>query len=117
MASANHSDELDRIFPGSSVMARRMSSFDWSQTVLGPPWTWPLNLKTTVRIMLTSRQPMFVWWGEQLINLYNDSYASFLWARHPSALAQPAARVWPESWHEVGPRAEFAMHRDEGNLQ
>jgi len=95
-------------------MARRMRSFDWSQTVLGSPWTWPLNLRTSVRIMLTSRQPMFVWWGEHLINLYNDSYASFLWARHPSALGQPAAAVWPEIWHEIGPRAEFAMHRDEG---
>jgi hypothetical protein len=37
---------------------------------LGPPHMWPQSLKS-VRIMLTSRQPMFVWWGDELINLYN----------------------------------------------
>jgi PAS domain S-box-containing protein len=57
---------------------------------------------------------MFVWWGEELINLYNDGYAAFLWSKHPAALAQPASAVWPEIWNEVGPRAEFAMQSDEG---
>ena len=64
--------KLESIFPGTSEMAHRMRSFDWSQTVLGLPETWPLNLRTCVRIILTSRQPMFIWWGEQLIHLYND---------------------------------------------
>jgi PAS domain S-box-containing protein len=105
---------LDRIFPGSSEMAHRMRSFDWSKTVLGLPETWPLNLRTCVRIILTSRQPMFVWWGEQLIHLYNDGYTAILGAKHPTALAQPAPQVWSEVWDVAGPRAEFAMRRDEG---
>src|SRR5215472_16498948 len=84
-----HSGELERIFPGSSEMARRMRSFDWSRTLLGLPGTWPLNLRTCVRIILTSRQPMFIWWGKELIHLYNDGYIGILGAKHPSALAQP----------------------------
>jgi PAS domain S-box-containing protein len=91
-----------------------MRSFDWSQTILGFPETWPLNLKTCVRIILTSRQPMFIWWGEQLIHLYNDGYISILGAKHPAALAKPAPTVWSEVWDVAGPRAELAMHRDEG---
>src|SRR5215472_8171978 len=114
MASASQGPELERIFPGSSEMAQRMRSFDWSQTVLGLPETWPLNLRTCVRIILTSRQPMFIWWGEQLIHLYNDGYTAILGAKHPAALAQPAPIVWSEVWDVAGPRAEFAMHRDEG---
>jgi PAS domain S-box-containing protein len=110
----NSSAGLERIFPGESEMARRMRAFDWSRSPLGPPETWPQNLKTSVRITLTSRHPMFVWWGERLINLYNDGYAAFLCAKHPAALSQPASTVWPEIWEQVGPRAEFAMHRDEG---
>jgi hypothetical protein len=39
--------------------------------------------------MLTSRQPMFVWWGEQLINSYNDAYCSILAA---SILGRLASR-------------------------
>ncbi len=108
------SDDLRTVFPGESEMARRMRSFDWARSELGFPQNWPRNLKTSTRIMLTSRQPMFVWWGERLITLYNDGYAGFLWDKHPKALGQPASAVWPEIWDEVGPRAEFAMHRDEG---
>jgi PAS domain S-box-containing protein len=67
-----------------------------------------------VRIILTSRQPMFLWWGEQLINLYNDGYAAFLHAKHPAALCRPAAAVWPEIWDQVEPRAKLAMHTVEG---
>jgi len=55
-----HSSEGDRIFPGDTKMARRMSAFDWEQTELGPSERWPQNLKTSVRIALTSRRPMFV---------------------------------------------------------
>jgi hypothetical protein len=84
-------------------------------TELGPPEAWPEALKTSVHIMLTSRHPMFVWWGDQLINLYNDGYAGFLHARHPKALGQPAQVVWPEIWEDViVPRVKVAMHQDMG---
>jgi signal transduction histidine kinase len=108
------SEELERIFPGPSEMASRLRSFDWSRNVLGPPSAWPQNLKGAVRITLMSRQPMFVWWGEQLINLYNDGYARFLHGKHPWALGQPAASVWPEIWEQVSPRLQLAMRLDEG---
>jgi signal transduction histidine kinase len=113
-ASDSPGGELEQIFPGDSEMARRMRAFDWSQNPLGPPQGWPQNLKTCVRITLTSRHPMFVWWGERLIHLYNDGYAAFLHAKHPRALGLPAPVVWEEVWPVVGPRVEFAMHRSEG---
>ena len=57
---------------------------------------------------------MFVWWGDQLINLYNDAYRSILGSKHPKALAQPASVVWHEIWDQVGPRARSAMSTNEG---
>ena len=95
-------------------MAGLMRSRDWSPTSLGAIDTWSQSLKTAVRIMLTSRQPMFVWWGEDLINLYNDAYRAILGGKHPQALAQPAAVVWQEIWDWVGPRAEMALLKNEG---
>lgn len=65
--------ELQRIFPGDSEMARRMRAFDWSHHELGAPTTWPQSLKTAIRIILASRQPMFAWWGRRLVNIYNDA--------------------------------------------
>jgi PAS domain S-box-containing protein len=57
---------------------------------------------------------MFVWWGDQLINLYNDAYKAIVGGKHPGALGQPAHVVWSEIWDQVGPRAESAMRANEG---
>ncbi|NMG09386.1 histidine kinase [Brasilonema sp. UFV-L1] len=95
-------------------MGQVMRSLDWSQTPLGSVSKWPQSLKTCVRIMLTSRQPMFVWWGDELINLYNDAYKAILGGKHPEALGQSASYVWREIWDQVGPRAESAILNNEG---
>jgi PAS domain S-box-containing protein len=99
---------------GGGEMGTRMRSHDWSKTPLGLPEGWSQSLKTAVRIMLTSRQAMFVWWGEELINLYNDAYKAILGGKHPEVLGQPAAYVWREIWDQVGPRAESAILKNEG---
>jgi hypothetical protein len=36
--------------------------------------------------------------GEELINLYNDTYRPILGGKHPWALGQPAKQVWREIW-------------------
>ena len=104
----------EQLFAGTSEMARLMRLYDWSKTSLGSPEQWPQSLKTTVRIVLTSRQPMFVWWGDDLINLYNDAYKAIVGGKHPEALGQPASVVWQEIWEQVGPRAESAILKNEG---
>ncbi len=93
-----------------------MKGIDWAQTSLGPVESWPQNLKTCIRIVLTSRQPMFVWWGDELINLYNDAYKAIVGGKHPVALGQPARVVWSEIWDEIRPRAETAMRANEGTF-
>lgn len=59
--------------------------------------------------MLVSRFPMFVAWGPDLTFLYNDSYAQLLGNRHPSALGQPFAEVWPEVWSNIQPLISKAL--------
>jgi signal transduction histidine kinase len=99
---------------GGGEMGARMRAMDWAKTSLGPAEQWPQSLKTAVRIMLTSRQAMFVWWGDELINLYNDAYKAIVGGKHPEALGQPASVVWREIWDQIRPRAESAMRRNEG---
>ena len=81
--------------------AARIAAFDWSKTPLGPLSSWSHSLRTTVNLCLTSRFPMFVWWGPELINIYNDAYALQLGKRHPGALGMPAAKVWSEIWSMI----------------
>jgi signal transduction histidine kinase len=105
---------LTELFAGGGELGALMRETDWAATPLGPVEKWPQALKTAVRIVLTSRQPMFVWWGNELINLYNDAYCSILGGKHPWALGKPAAEVWRDIWNEVGPRARSAMKENEG---
>ncbi len=110
VALSAHADLL----AGGGELGALMRSMDWSRTSLGPIEVWPQALRTSVRIMLTSRQPMFVWWGDELINLYNDAYKAIVGGKHPQALGQPASLVWSEIWDQIGPRANSAMTTNEG---
>jgi PAS domain-containing protein len=80
----------------------RVRAFDWTTTSLGPQERWPPSLLTLVRVMLNSRQPMFVAWGADRTLIYNDTYAPMLGERHPAALGRPFFETWPEVRGEVG---------------
>jgi PAS domain S-box-containing protein len=91
-----------------------MRQFDWASTPLGVPQNWPENLKTAVRIMLTSRQPIWIGWGPELTYFYNDPYKSIIGGKHPSALGRPTSEVWQEIWTDIGPMLSQAMGGLEG---
>jgi PAS domain S-box-containing protein len=76
---------------------------DWTSSSLGPPDTWPAPLKTAVNIVLTSRFPMMVHWGPDLITFYNDAYAPSLGKKHPGHLGRPAREWWSEMWDQLTP--------------
>jgi signal transduction histidine kinase len=84
------------------AMMRRM---DWSSTRLGPVETWPSSLRTMLGVVLGSRFPMLLWWGPDLLHLYNDAYRPILRDKHPASLGAPAAEVWAEVWDVAGPMA------------
>jgi signal transduction histidine kinase len=105
-------NQLD-FLSGGGDMGERIRNFDWAGTPLGDPETWEQGLKTCVRIILTSAQPMFVWWGPSLINIYNDQYAHFLGVKHPAALGAKASAVWTEIWDLLVPKIK-SVERNEG---
>ena len=45
------------------LMSDLISSYDWSATPLGHVASWPDSLKAAVRILVTSRFPMWMAWG------------------------------------------------------
>jgi len=98
---------------GGGDMGERIRNFDWRGTPLGDPESWEQGLKTCVRIILTSAQPMFVWWGPSLINIYNDQYAHFLGVKHPAALGAKASAVWTEVWDLLVPKIK-SVEQNEG---
>jgi PAS domain S-box-containing protein len=98
---------------GGGEMGERIRGHDWMRTALGAARDWPQGLRTAVRIMLASRQPMSIWWGAELTVLYNDACRALIGGNHPSALGQPAPAAWREIWDDMGPRVEGAIRGNE----
>ena len=98
----------------SGEMADLTRRLDWSATPVGPVENWPETLLVTVNTLLASRQPMFLWWGSELTQFYNDAYRPSLGAdKHPSALGQSGPICWPEIWPFIGPQIDSVLSRGE----
>ncbi len=114
-SNANQINSVDGIPAASRIigegeMADLIRGFDWSGTPLGPEETWSDTLITTVNLLLASRHPMFLWWGPELIQFYNDGYRPSIRAdKHPSAVGQRGPACWPEIWPIIGPQIDAVM--------
>ncbi|MCD2341966.1 PAS domain-containing protein [Ideonella azotifigens] len=94
-----------RFLAGDGEMAARIRAFDWASTPLGPPATWSAGLRTMVRMLLTTRHPVYIFWGAEHTGLYNDAYRESLGPeKHPAILGIPGRRAWAEIWHLIGPQ-------------
>ncbi len=108
-----YKDNIKNIFAGGGEMGARMRATDWSQTPLGAIETWSNSLKTAVSICLNSRFPMVIWWGRELVLLYNDGWRPILGANKDKiALGSRGKDVWAEIWDVLGPM--FAQVLDTG---
>jgi len=90
---------------GGGELGELTRNYDWSATPVGPVQRWPQSLRTTVGIILHSGFPMFLWWGEEMTQFYNDAYRPSLGdsGKHPTALGQKAEECWPEIWDIIYP--------------
>lgn len=90
---------------GGGEMGERTRQYDWAATSIGPIGQWPKSLRSTVATILSSRFPMFLWWGPDLIQFYNDAYRPSLGkeGKHPTALGQQGKDCWPEIWDIIYP--------------
>ena len=95
--------------PGGGTMGELIRSYDWSPTSVGAIENWSPSLKTALSMMLSSRFPMFIWWGKELINFYNDAYIPVLGARHPEALGMSAPHIWADVWDALSPQIEGVL--------
>jgi hypothetical protein len=90
-------------------MGRLMREHDWSSSTLGSPTLWPQSLRSVVGLLLNSKFPMFVAWGDDLAFLYNDPYAEILGAKHPTSLGAKFSNIWAEIWSDISPLIDAAM--------
>ncbi len=100
------SDSAAAWLAGGGEMGDRIRRLDWTGTPAGPTATWPQSLRSAVSILLPSKAQICLFWGRDLIKLYNDAYIPVLDRKHPWALGRPAREVWSEIWDVLGPLLE-----------
>jgi PAS domain S-box-containing protein len=96
---------------GGGEMGELTRNFDWSHTCIGTPDVWPQSLRTTASNLLRSKFPMFLWWGEDMIQFYNDAYRPSMGGsgKHPTALGQKGEDCWPEIWEIISPLHRYVQ--------
>lgn len=105
--------ELLNIIYAKGEMAERTRAFNWSATSIGPIADWPVQLCAAVNLLLDSGFPMFIWWGKEKIQFYNDAYRDILGgdddSKHPKALGQTGEECWQEIWPVINPLIEDVL--------
>ena len=95
---------------GGGEMGALTRAHDWSANPLGGPRPGRKVCAPRCGMLLNTNHPMFIWWGPQLIQFYNDAYRQTMGPeRHPSALGQRGRECWAEIWHIIGPQIEQVM--------
>lgn len=98
---------------GSGEMATLIRAHDWSRSSLGPIGSWSETLQGAVSMMLSAQIPMQLFWGAELIALYNDAMKPALAEKHPHSLGQPGQGVWEEAWPVIGGQLLNVLERGE----
>jgi len=91
-------------------------AFDWSRTPVGPMATWSNSLRNIVNLVVNSRHPMFLWWGPELVQFYNDAYRPSLGDDHDlAALGARGRDFWADIWPIIGSQVDAVMRRGESS--
>ncbi|MES2803193.1 MAG: PAS domain-containing sensor histidine kinase [Bdellovibrionota bacterium] len=83
---------------GDGQMGQLIQAFDWAKTSLGPYELWPTSLKVHVSTILALPTSASIFWGEDLLQIYNDSCSKTMGKRHPANLGLPVKQGWPEAY-------------------
>ncbi len=96
---------------GNSEIVQHIINYDWLHTPMGAIEKWSQTLHTTLSIVLLSKFPMFLYWGNTLQCFYNEAFKPSLGinSNHPTGIGQPAHLFWAEIWETIKPLVENVM--------
>ncbi|KAG8822513.1 hypothetical protein FRC17_009560 [Serendipita sp. 399] len=104
-------DRMDGVRSGAGVgggptMAEMVENYPWKDTVLGSKKDWDVCLRQAVDLTLKSPFPVAIWWGPDLVLIYNDAYAEMSTTKHPLIFGQKGQVAWGELWDTLGPASQ-----------
>ncbi len=103
---------------GGGAMGALIRAHDWAATPLGPVESWPQSLRTAVGVLLATGFPMYIAWGPEYIQIYNDGYRPILGTtKHPAALGISTRATFAEIWDFIGPMFDRVMSLGEATTR
>jgi PAS domain S-box-containing protein len=103
-------ESTEQFLSGGGEMGKLIRSMDWSKTALGPISSWPQSLRTSVSLCLSSTFPILIAWGDETIQIYNDSYRPICGAKHPEAMGMNFRVCWETALAVVGDAFTRGQH-------
>ncbi|KAF2494286.1 hypothetical protein BU16DRAFT_464514 [Lophium mytilinum] len=76
-------------------------SIDWASTPLGPIEFWSSDLRQMCNLIMASPHPAAMYWGDDLVAIYNEAYVLLAGQKHPTLMGQSYKDAWAEIWDEV----------------
>lgn len=76
-------------------------SVDWAATPLGPIEDWSSELRSMCNLIMASPHPAAMYWGDDLVAIYNEAYVLLAGQKHPALMGQRYREAWEEIWDDV----------------
>lgn len=95
-----------------SELKQLLGSKDWNEHPLGPYEGWPVTLRTALGLMMESRFPKMIFWGEPMYCFYNDAFRPSLGShgKHPSTFGMAYKDAYPEATKKMLPLMREVLH-------
>ncbi|KAI9753971.1 MAG: hypothetical protein M4579_004931 [Chaenotheca gracillima] len=74
---------------------------DWASTSLGPMEDWSNTLRSMCNLIMASPHPAAMYWGEDLVSIYNEAYIQLAGQKHPQLMGSSYRVAWSEIWDSV----------------
>lgn len=90
-----------------------LDTFPWHKTSLGVQEDWPVEMRSIVQTIMASDFPVCTGWGNDIIQIYNDSYNQIFGDKHPLSFGRPLRESWPEIWPFVSEALAEVLRKGE----
>lgn len=81
-------------------------SVAWEKTPLGPMSSWSADIRSTVNAVLNNSFPAVLFWGDDVIMIYNETYVQLLGALHP-CMGKSIRTEAPDHWPSFEPLVDY----------
>jgi PAS domain-containing protein len=99
-------DCTSEVLTSTSPHIEYFRSIDWAKTPLGPMNAWPSDLRCVANTVLSNNVPAVMFWGDDVIMLYNEQYVQLLGSLHP-CMGESVRVKAPDHWVSFQPMVDY----------